>query len=186
MKKLKVVSLVLLVLIALVSMGCSSNSPKPSNVGSVEHMYYPEWWDAQDSPEFVYTYGEAVKSTSSTAKDAAYSNAMLSAANYVESNVKGMIKNFEEEAGVENPQLLSLTSKVVKVIANAKFNMVRVSKSEMVRQKDGKIKAFVRVQIPQGQVNKNTVSAIKNEEALYNEFKASQRFQELEKEIEKY
>ena len=54
---------------------------------------------------------------------------------------------------------------------------------KQIKQKDNKIKVFVRVKIPQSEINQKTINAIKNEEALYNEFKASQRFEELEKEL---
>jgi uncharacterized membrane protein len=183
MKLTKCIVVLMLITIAILSVACSSNKgPKKENPEHVI-MYYPEWWDSQDNPEFVYTYGEGVKMTSSLAKDAAYANAMLQAANYVEANVKGMIKNFEEESGVNDPQLLALTSSVVKVVSNAKFKGTSIDKSETIKQKDNKIKVFVRVRIPQSEINKQTLSAIKNEEALYNEFKASQRFEELEKEL---
>ncbi len=183
MKISKIIVVFMLISIAILSVACSSNKgPKHEQVDHVI-MYYPEWWDLQDNPEFVYTYGEGVKMTSSTAKDAAYANAMLQAANYVETKVKGMIKNFEEEAGVNDPQVLALTSKVVKVVASATFKGASIDKSETIKQKDNKIKVFVKVRIPLSEVNKQTVNAIKNEEALYNEFKASQRFEELEKEL---
>ena len=183
MKFSKRIVVFMLIAIAILSIACSSNKgPKQEKPDHVI-MYYPEWWDMQDNPEYVYTYGEGVKMTSSTAKDAAYANAMLQAANYVEAKVKGMIKNFEEESGVDNPQLLALTSKVTKVISNATFKGTSIDKSETIKQKDNKIKVFIRVRIPQSEINKQTVGAIKNEEALYNEFKASQRFEELEKEL---
>jgi hypothetical protein len=183
MKISRFIVVFMLILIALMSVACSSNKGAKHEQADHVIMYYPEWWDSQDNPEFVFTYGEAVKMTSSTAKDAAYANAMLQAANYVESNVKGMIKNFEEESGITDPQVLALTSKVVKVVSSAKFNGATIDKSETIKQKDNKIKVFVRVKIPQSQINLQTVNAIKNEEALYNEFKASQRFEELEKEL---
>lgn len=182
-KNSKWIVLFLLISMAIFSVACSSNKKPKKEAADHVIMYAPEWWDMQDNPEFVYTYGEGVKSTSSIAKDAAYATAMLAAANYVEANVKGMIKNFNEESGVNNPQVLALTSSVVKVVSRAFFKGTRIDKSETIKQKDGKIKVFVRVQIPQSEINKHTLNAIKNEEALYNEFKASQRFEELEKEF---
>lgn len=183
MKISKCIVVLLLISIALLPIACSSNKKPKQEKADHVLVYYPEWWDKQDNPEFIYTYGEGVKMTSSTAKDAAYSNAMLQAANYVEVKVKGMIKNFEEESGVNNPQVLALTSKVVKVVSNATFKGVSIDKSETIKQKDNRIKVFVRVKIPQSEINKQTVGAIRNEEALYNEFKASQRFEELEREL---
>ena len=118
--------------------------------------------------------------------DAAKANAMLEAAQYVESYVKGMIKNYEEEAGVNNPQITALTSKVVKVVSDAKFRNTNVTKQEAFKNRDtGKFKTFVRVSIPKDAINRNLANQIKNEEALYNAFKASQAFKELDEELNK-
>jgi len=185
MKISKCIVVLMLIAIAILSIACSSNKGQTVEKSGYEVMYYPEWWDLQDNPEFLYTYGEGVKLTSSIAKDAAYANAMLQAANYVEVKVKGMIKNFEEESGVTNPQVLALTSKVVKVVSNAKFKGTTIDKSETIQQKDKRYKVFLRLKIPRSEIIKKTVDAIRNEEALYNQFKASQEFEELEKEIGK-
>ncbi|MBT5421016.1 MAG: hypothetical protein HOK80_09000, partial [Candidatus Cloacimonetes bacterium] len=44
----------------------------------------------------------------------------------------------------------------------------------------------VRVSVPKEAVNKNLMGQIKNEEALYNQFKASQAFGDLQSEMENY
>ena len=114
---------------------------------------------------------------------------MLEAAQYVESYVQGMVKNYEEEAGVNNPQVLAVVTKVVKDVAKAKFTNTLVNQQEtlIVDTDAGKrYKTFVRVSIPKDSINKNMLNKIKNEEALYNQFKASQAFDDLEKTMEKY
>ncbi|MCF7792841.1 MAG: hypothetical protein K9N09_02655 [Candidatus Cloacimonetes bacterium] len=156
------------------------------NGGGPKKVYYPEWWQQQNNADYVQTYGMATKVSQNSSYDAAYANAMLAAAQYVETYVKGMVKNYEEEAGVENPQVLALTSKVVKAVANAKFNNVMVTKQETIVTDNDRYQTFVRVSVPKEAVNKNLMNQIKNEEALYNQFKASQAFDELESEVEKY
>ncbi len=178
MKSLKLV--VLIALLALLLFGCGGNGPK-----GVKKLYYPDWWQVQDSDEYVHTFGMATKASQNISYDAAYANAMLQAAQYVEAYVKGMVKNFEQEAGVKNPQVLALTSKVVKVIADTKFTNAQVTKQETIITDDNRYKTFVRVSIPKDAINKKLANQIKNEEALYNEFKASQAFQELDKELDK-
>jgi len=177
----KVYFLVLIVIIILVLSACGKSAPK-----GMKKAYYPDWWQIQDNAEYVQTYGMATKVSQNTSFDAAHANAMLQAAQYVENYVKGMVKNYEEEAGVEDPQVLALTSKVVKEVSNAKFENALVSKQETLITEEGRFQTFVRVSIPKDAVNKNTLNKIKNEEALYNQFKASQAFDELEKEVEKY
>jgi predicted small lipoprotein YifL len=174
--------IVLLLIVAFVITACGGKGgPK-----GVKKLYYPDWWQKQDNAEYVQTYGMATKVSQNSSYDAAYANAMLQAAQYVETYVKGMVKNYEEEAGVNDPQVLALTSKVVKAVANAKFTNVMVTKQETIVNEDNRYQTFVRVSVPKEAVNKNLMNKIKNEEALYNQFKASQAFDELDKEIEKY
>jgi hypothetical protein len=61
-----------------------------------------------------------------------------------------------------------------------------VTKQETIVTDDNRYKTFVRVSIPKEAVNENLVDKIKKEEALYNAFKASQSFKELDEEVEKY
>ena len=152
----------------------------------MKRIYQPNWFNLQNSPEYVQTYGQATKINQNSSFDAAREYAMLQAAQYVETYVKRMVKNYEEEAGVENPQVLALTSKVVKEISNAKFTNVKVTKRKTIELDNGRFQTFVRVSIPKETLNKNLMHKIKNEEALYNQFKASQTFDELEKELDKY
>lgn len=178
MKKFKVLALFMVVLLLV---ACGKSGP-----GGVKKLYYPEWWQEQNNPEYVNTYGMATKVSQTMSYDAAYANAMLQAAQYVEVYVKGMVKNYEEEAGVNDPQVLALTQKVVKAVADAKFENAMVTKQETIVSEDDRYQTFVRVSIPKEAVNKNMLNKIKNEEALYNQFKASQAFDELEKEVGQY
>ncbi len=180
MKKFTIIAI--MIVAVLVTTACGGNG----NTNSVKKVYEPEWYRLQDNVEFVQVYGKSVKVSENSSYDAAYANAMLEAALYVETYVKGMIKNYEEEAGVNNPQLLALVSKVVKAVASAKFNNTLVTKQETIVTAENRFKTFVRVSIPKEAVNKNLVNKIKNEEALYNQFKASQAFGELEEEVKKY
>ena len=178
MKKL---SLIIIIIFSLLFSSCST-----TNYTGVKKLYYPEWWQDQGNAEYVQTYGMATKVSQNSSYNAAYANAMLQAAQYVETYVKGMVKNYEEEAGVDNPQVLALTSKVVKAVAKAKFAKVMVSKQETIITDDNRFQTFVRVSVPKEAVNKNLMGQIKNEEALYNQFKASQAFGDLQSEMENY
>jgi len=160
--------------------GCAS-TPEPK----VEALYYPEWYGKQpETGDYVYAYGEATKMDNLMAFESARAMAYNEAAQYVENYVQAMTKDFLQEAGSNNPQVLQLTERTIKMISNAKFAGATVTERETVRDRD-RYRAFVRLSIPGSEIKNLLYQNIRNEEALYNEFKATQSFKELEKEIEK-
>lgn len=178
----KIISAIMIISLIALVFGCASTG-KPS---SPKKVWYPDWYGLQsEAGDYVYAYGEAQKANQSVAFESAKAAAFNEAAQYVENYVKAMTKDFLEEAGTENPQILQLTERTVKLVSKTKFSGVTVSKRETVEE-DGKFRAFVRLSIPGKEVKNALINNIKNEEALYNEFKASQAFNELDKEMEKY
>lgn len=185
MKRTHLVVTLLLALVLLFVWGCGGGAKKSENTppDGVKKVFRPDWWNAQPSDEYICTYGQAEKVSETASMDAAKANALLEAAQFVETTVKGMIKNYEEEAGVKDPQVLALSQKVVKAVSNARFSNIMPGKTETVQIEtpDGpRYKTFMQLMVPKTEVNKNLKNQIKNEEALYNQFKASQAFQELD------
>lgn len=175
---------VIIVAAMLFLSACGGGGGKTERPGQMQKMYFPDWWQIQDSNEYVHTFGMAERASQNLSYEAARANALQSAAQYVEAHVQGMVKNYEEEAGVDNPQITQLTSMVVRVVADATFTGTNVTKQEALMDRDTrKYTTYVRVSIPQDTINKNLLNQIKNEEALYNAFKASQAFDELDKQL---
>jgi len=180
MKNLSKVMLIVGI-VALV-FGCAAST----KTSGPKRVWYPDWYGIQsEAGDYVYSYGEAQKTNQSIAFESAKAAAYNEAAQYVESFVKAMTKDFIRESGVENPQVLQLTERTVKLVSKTKFSGVTVSKRETI-QEDGRFRAFVRLSIPGKEIKNTLLNNIKNEEALYNEFKASQSFNALDKEMEKY
>ena len=181
---MKMYKVMLIAVASLTLFACAGGKDAPTEAQDSEEyvkVFQPDWYDLPGDEEILYTYGKAEKKSEEMAKDAAYANAVLEAANYIESYVKGMTKNFMEEAGVDNPQVTALTTKAVKIVSKAKFAGTSISKREPYKKGNNYV-CFVRLSIPKDKVNKELVNSVKNEEALYNAFKASQAFKELEEE----
>lgn len=179
MKLTKIMMMLLVVALMLSLAACGKN--KPSVEGEV--VNFPTWWNSQDDEAYVCSYGMATKASKTMSLDAADANAMMNASMYVETQVKGMIKNYEEEAGVVNPQNLALTSKVVKVVTDATFSNVVTGKTEIRKELvngQERYTTYMQKKIPKTEINKSLYNNIRNEEALYNQFKASEAFKELE------
>lgn len=182
MKTTKLVIALVVTLLLLSLLGCGGNKPAAPKPGG-DVVYRPAWWNSQTDEAFICTYGQATKMSETASMDAARANATLEAAQFVEIEVKGMIKNYEEEAGVKDPQVLALTQKVVKAVSSARFSGIvsGLTETRKVEEAEGmRFKTWVQLKVPKKEINKNLANQIRNEEALYNQFKASQAFQELE------
>ena len=182
MKHTRILLVLLFALLLLLTWGCGGGNHNQAPAGA-KKVYRPDWWNSQTNDSYVFAYGQAIKVSETASMDAAKANALLEAAQYVETEVKGMVKNYEEEAGVKDPQVLALEQKVVKAVSNARFSHIMPGKTEtiIVDEGDGsRYKTFMQLMIPKTEINKNLKDQIKNEEALYNQFKASQAFQELD------
>lgn len=189
MKLGKVTLIIVVAMVALFMAACGHNkkveSPKPDG----DLVYRPTWWASQPDPAYVCTYGQGTKASETSSMNTAKANALLEAAQYVEVLVEGMIKVYEEEAGVNNPQLLALTESVIKAVSSARFSgtIPGTIETRIVQEQGGaRYKTWTQVKIPKEQINKTLVNSIRNEEALYNQFKASQAFKELEAAVDKY
>ena len=181
MKRTYVMLMLLFAMMLLFVWGCGGNSSQTP--AGTQKVYRPDWWNSQPNDTYICTYGQATKVSETASMDAAKANALLEAAQYVEIDVKGMLKNYEEEAGVKDPQVLALEQKVVKAVSNARFSNVMPGKTEtiIVNEEGGqRFKTFMQMMIPKTEINKNLKDQIKNEEALYNQFKASEAFKELD------
>ncbi len=157
-----------------------------SNMTGEQEISYPQWWNTQDDANSVCSYGMATKESQTMSMDAAKANALAESARYVETEVKSMLKNYEEEAGVTNPQVLALSQNVVKVISNATFSGVlpgSMMTRKTVEKGETRYTTYAQMKVPKVEINRNLIENIRNEEALYNQFKASQAFQELEGEF---
>lgn len=176
---MKIYKIVLLIFFcAFFIMACSSR-----RASTPQRVFQPDWYGSVGNGEFVYAYGQSTKVNRNAAETAARANAFAEAARYVEAHVQSMMKNYLEEAGVENPQVLALVSEVTRVVSNATFSGTVVGRRETFILDNGRFQSFKRLNIPKSEVNRHLINQIRNEEALYNQFKASQAFDELDRQI---
>lgn len=183
-KTMLFVILAVVLLVALTACGKDKKTPAPQAEGEV--VNFPAWWNTQNDDAYVCTYGIGTNVKMTTSMDTAKNNALFEAAQYVEVEVKGMLKTYEEEAGVFDPQLLALTSKVIKTVADATFSGVINGQTETrkVTEFGGpRYTTYLQLKIPKTEVKKTLYNNIRNEEALYNQFKASMAFEELERTV---
>ena len=93
-----------------------------------------------------------------------------------------MLKDFMQESGIgETAQALEFTEVVTKQVASNVLKGSVITTNGTYFSKDGSV--WVLVSYPLNSVRENSLTVAKSaarEEALYNEFKASQAFKELD------
>ena len=168
--KQKQISLILLTaFLGLMVSGCGSSAPK----------FFLNPPTAEDA---FYGVGTAKKQSQSLAKKTATARARDEIANTVEVKVNNMLKDFMQESGVgENAQALEFTESVSKQVSSIALKGCKIIETDMA--KDGTFYVLVRYRL-QDAIDAS-VNEAKKEEALYNEFKARQGFDALEKELSK-
>ena len=138
----------------------------------------PEWWfNPSVSETHFYAFGQAKKQNPSLAQKVAQQRARADISNQVKSSVQNEIRDYMQESGLgETAQALEFSENTTVAISN---NVLQGAVSDKYSKgKDGTV--YIRVSYPKDGVDKALLSSAKREEALYNEFKASQAFDRLE------
>ncbi|HIB73664.1 MAG TPA: hypothetical protein EYO50_07065 [Candidatus Marinimicrobia bacterium] len=167
---------------------CGSSSP-PVRSGSTEAPAkqdystsgFPDFFlNPPTSEDAFYGVGTAKKQNPSLAKKTATARARDEIAQAVEVKVNNMLRDFIQESGVgENAQALEFTESVSKQVSSQALTGSKIIKTEVA--KDGTF--YVLVEYALQNAVDASVSEARNQEALYNEFKARQGFEALEKEL---
>lgn len=155
--------------------GCASTRSGSTETTNTDA---PEWWFSPAASEtHFYAFGQAKKQNPSLAQKVATQRARDDISNQVKSNVKNEIRDFMQESGLgENAQALEFSENTTIAISD---NVLQGAiPDKYFKAKDGTV--YVRVSYPKENVDKSLLNAVKREEALYNEFKATQAFGRLE------
>jgi len=169
---------ILAIALALILVGCGSNSSGSSEETRSDS---PEWWFSPATSEtHYYAFGQAKKQNPSLAQKVATQRARDDISNQVKSNVKNEIRDWMQESGLgDNAQALEFSENTTVAISDNVLQGATADK--YLKAKDGTV--YVRVSYSKDGVEKAIFNAAKREEALYNEFKASQAFDRLDKKL---
>ena len=178
----------LVVLTALVMINCAGNPPAandmPKDANNPEGpMDLPDWFinTPEEDDMFIYAVGTGESRKMDLAIDKAKQAAKVEISERISANVKSQVKSFTQEAGMtENTQIVEFYQSTSKTVTNNTLNGISVLKRYPYQKSGGTWIAYVQLGLKKDAVSTAVVNVIKNEEALYAEFKASQAFQELE------
>lgn len=175
--------MIIIVVIMFVLAGCGSNKKEKVAKPTGTKTYFPTWWDTQNDPDNVCAYGLAEKASLNMSIQSAKMQAMQDIGRYVETIFRGMVEDYQAEIGMIDPQNLASIESALRATVNTEFSGVLTGATETMEENtpNGKrYTTYIQLKIPRDQVNKSLVFNIRNEEALYNQFKASQAFDKLD------
>jgi hypothetical protein len=175
-------SLVLLA-IAVLSSGCGGKTASTGN-----SLGLPEWFQAvPEDPGYIFAVATSTSRDLGMSVNKAKQQARVDIAQQMETKVKSMIKQFNEEVGLgEEAEFLSQTTEVSKSVTSKVLNGSKAKKVETVKEGEIIYRSYVLMEMPIGPANAALMEAIKKQQNMYTRFRASQGFQELEGEIDKY
>ncbi len=171
--------------------GCAAQQAKPAvQQPAAPAQCIPEWQVNPPSAEDgVYGTGIAKMKDQALSKKASDSRARDEVAQSIQVKVQTMMKDFLQQAGIgEEAQALQFSQSVSKQISSQVLYGCKIVKRKICP--DGTWHSLALWPINQAAELKNEIATkakdqIKNEYALYNEFKAKNGFEELQKELDK-
>lgn len=171
----------LLILVMLAMAGCGGSA---KNSGG-QSVYAPKWFAQVENDLFVFANELGISKDERVAYDQAYARAMSGAVLEKSAFVKtSLITNLGSAGGLDNETITQLTNRVSETIGNSRFDGSRVINREVKYYPDEKVyRYWVQVGISKADMLKETQRVMQREEALYNEFKASQALDRMNQSI---
>ena len=147
----------------------------------------PKWFvEVPQDPNYLFAAATATSTDMQLAINKAQTEGRNQLAQQLEVKFNGLQKRFQEETGVGNDsEYLDQFTLAYKSIVSTELNGSRISRQDL--QQEGEIwRSYVLMEMPIGQANEQLMSKIKANQNLYTRFRATQSYQGLDEEIEKF
>jgi len=197
---INVFTVMLFSILVILCIGCGSSKSgapatppqaivSPQNTPEGMEVQVPEWFAKPPSdPNFLY----APVTFKSTDMGHSVEHAQLAGraelARQISTKVTDMMKRFQEETGgdEENAEFLSLTTTASKSITSEIINGSKTIEQKTYKEGTRSFRTYVLMELPLGTMNASLLEKVKENKNMYTRFRASQAFQELEDEAQKY
>jgi len=182
----------LLLTLSLVTLGtaCAPAPAVPVGPGPspVDANRLPDWFtNVPTDANTMYAATTAESRDLQLAINKAVTDGRNNLAQQMEVKFEGMSKRFQEETGLgADAQLLDQFTQAYKGIVSQTINGSRAAKQEIVNTPAGGYRAYVLVELPIGQASQALMQRMRANEQMYTRFRATQAFDELQKEVERY
>ena len=167
---------------------CSSSKMQAPD--DMKAVYKPDWFlrTSTEDEQYIYVFGRGESADQNIAYDEAKANATQEMAQQLEQKVESMMTNMRRRHGTgENEQILKSTNTIFRSVTNTVVRGLQPDESdEMQNTKTKKFVTWLRMRMPKKRVTEQFKAALRNEEALYTEFKEKQMLKDLDDQIEKF
>jgi len=173
-----------LLFIAVLYFGCGNSK---TDLTKTDEGDIPQWYlNPPKDASYLYAVNTASSQDMQMAVDKATTAARAEIVRQAELKVNDLQKQFSEEIGqAENSTYLTQFTQATKTVTSTTLTGSLVKEKKIF--KDGNTwRAYVLVEYPIGEANVALMNQIKKNNELYTRFRATQTFEELDKEVEKY
>ena len=179
MKKILFGLLIVAFVVGAIGCGGGEKTVKESNI--------PDWFlNPPQDPDYLFGVNSATSTQMQLALDKAKAGARADIAQQLETKVSVLVKSFQEEVGSgEDAELNAFYSQTMKNIANQTLQGSKVREQKIVPESGGMFRAYMLMELPLVAFNQSVVKKVKDMQ-LYDRFRASQAFDDLETDIDKY
>lgn len=147
----------------------------------------PKWFvEIPQDPNYLFAAATATSTDMQLAINKAQTEGRNQLAQQLEVKFNGLQKRFQEETGAGNDsEYLDQFTLAYKSVVSTELHGSRISRQDL--QQEGEIwRSYVLMEMPIGQANEQLMGKIKANQNLYTRFRATQTYQELDEEIEKF
>ena len=175
-------------LLAGISLLCGCAGPKAISLAPQPNQEVvdkiPEWLlKPPADQEHLYAAASATSRDLQMALQKARINAQTDLAQQLNNRLANLTKQFQEETGLAGDSaLLSQFSSATKAVTQQTLEGARVDQQQVLPEKEV-YRAYVLMSLPLGQANQLLMSKLKANQELYTRFRATQAFDELDKEL---
>lgn len=170
--------------------GCGgAKTPQAAQQEAVENTMegIPAWFPSPPTDaEHLYGTGTGESGDMQFAVNKAEQAARVQITTNIEAKVSSLFKSFAEETGAgQDAEFISMSSSVSKTVASEVISGTRIRDQKIVPEA-GRYRAYVLMEMPIGEAQARLQAQIKANQRMYTQFRASQGYQELEQEVEKF
>lgn len=171
---------ILLLVLAISCYGCASSL----KVGGL-----PGWYENPPNADAEYLYAAAAGDSRDmeVATKKAKTQTRADLAQQMAIKVNNLEKLFQEEVGEDaDTELLEQFTSVTKIVTSETIHGATEEEKEIHQLENGTFRVYVLMSLPIGEANAALMAKIQANKNLYTRFRASQAFEELDKEIKAY